>query len=82
MVVYNGGIETREKCTWLDAEFVLLLSKCCYRLGATVNILQKKKVSTEPQKQFVVETRVRKVPDDQLVSITTTMCKYVVLISY
>lgn len=42
------------------------LNRMAERLGATVNILQRKEVSTEPEKRFVVETRVRKVPDDQL----------------
>ena len=38
------------------------------RLGATVTILQRKCVSSEPHQCFVVEALVRKVPDDQLVS--------------
>jgi len=44
----------------------------CYyhhRLGATVTILQNKCVSSNPHQRFVVEALVRKVPDDQLVSV-------------
>ena len=54
----------------MNGDMVTICNICIIlcRLGATVNILQKKKVSNEPQKRFVVETRVRKVPDDQLVS--------------
>ena len=53
----------------------------CCRLGATVNILQRKVVSTEPQQRIVVEARVRKVPDDQLVNQPIRIVEYMTLVS-
>jgi len=60
------------KLTWIIRTWLVSKGACfivfMIRLGATVTILQRKCVSSDPHQCFVVEALVRKVPDDQLVS--------------